>query len=146
MSVWLGFAGGVIIAVISALSAWLVVRRSKSGTTSTSEAETLWSQAQEMREELRQRVVDSETRTKACEEKLGLLDEENMKLRRGLIEAENKILRQRQEIIDQREHINELREDLKHALRAVSQQASQATSDVDTLKQEFSLIQGRVTS
>jgi chromosome segregation ATPase len=135
VAIWLTFLGGIIIAAITALGTWLVAKRGKSGTVVTSEAETLWAQAQEMRTELRAEVT-------RCAEKLKVLDEENTRLRQGLIQAEEKILAQRQELQTVREDLHQTREDLQVALREVSKQVH---DDVSTVKQELALIQGGMT-
>lgn len=51
----------IAVAVIAALGTYLVARRKSSGQIATSEASTLWSQAQEMRKELRDEIVKLRT-------------------------------------------------------------------------------------
>jgi predicted nuclease with TOPRIM domain len=141
MTVWqafFGFLGIVLAAAITGLVTYKVAKRPKEGRVTTSEAETLWAQAQEMRTELRLEVTD-------CKQKLEKLDEENTRLREGLIHAEEKILGQRMEILTLREHVSQLKEDLHDALKAVADQherTSELQGDVTAVKQEMSIIQG----
>lgn len=47
----------VLVAIVSAISAWLIARRSKSGHIDTTEAATLWDEGTKMRGELREQVT-----------------------------------------------------------------------------------------
>jgi chromosome segregation ATPase len=141
VTVWqalFGFLGVVLAATITGYVTYRVAKRPKIGRITTSEAETLWTQAQEMRTELRAEVKD-------CTEKLQKLDEENTRLRQGLVHAEEKILGQRMEILTLREHVSQLKDDLRDALKAVSDQSERTSAlqgDVTAVKQEMSIIQG----
>lgn len=62
----LGFLGVVFGGIVT----WAVARRSKSGKIATSEAETLWTEAREMRGELRLQAQESRAAHDLCEAKL----------------------------------------------------------------------------
>lgn len=138
LQVVLSFLGVVLAAAIGGYVTYKVAKRPKTGQVATSEAETLWAQAQEMRTELRAEVTE-------CKLKLEKLDEENTTLRKGLIAAEEKILGQRVEILNLREHLSQLKTDLQDALKEVARQAEQTSSiqgDVSTVKREMAVLQG----
>jgi len=62
LAVVLGFIG----VALGALVTWLVARRTKSGRIVTSEAETLWEEAREMRKELRATADASHREHEQC--------------------------------------------------------------------------------
>lgn len=132
---WLPLLGGALVAVIGGYFTYLIARRTKGGKVSTTEAETLWAQAQEMRNELRDQVHE-------CQTKVDALDEENTRLRKGLIAAEEKILTQRSEILDLKQHVADLKDDLRVALREVQDKATSTSGDVQALKHEMAIIKG----
>lgn len=130
--------GGIIVAIVGGYFTYLGIRRKTSGQVSTSDAATLWSQAQEMREELKEQVKD-------CNNKCDHLEEENLNLRKRLVETEEKVLNQRMEIINLKDHVVQLQHDLRITLQEVSRQSEVASvvhSDVDSLKHEMSVLQG----
>lgn len=60
--------GGVLVAIITGVVAWLVARRTTSGSIRTSEATILWNEAQEVRKELREENRVLKVRVKALED------------------------------------------------------------------------------
>lgn len=71
-SPWL-LMGGILVALVNAVGIFLVSRRTKSGSIRTSEAEILWKQSQDMREELRQENLRLRKRIEQLEEKVAAL-------------------------------------------------------------------------
>lgn len=57
MNPWIPVVLGVLGAALSALAAYAIAKRQRSGKIDTTEAETLWAEGQEMRRELRAETV-----------------------------------------------------------------------------------------
>lgn len=141
-STLLPILGGIIIATITGLVSWRIAKESSktehdkfSGTVETSNADTLWAQSLEMRNELRAQI-------EKCEQKCTVVETENKALRDEVSQLQNKVLDQKGQIIDLKEHLSEIKEDLHVALREVARQADGVRGDVATVKAELALIQG----
>lgn len=138
MTTALSVIGGIFIAIIGGYFTYLGIKRKTSGNISTSDAQTLWAQAQEMREELKEQI-------KYCTDKCDHLEEENIKLHEQVLKDKELILNQRMEIVNLKEHVSQLQHDLRDTLREISRQgeiASVVHEDVSSLKQEMEVLQG----
>lgn len=127
--------GGVLVALVGGYFTYKGLKRKASGTVKTSEAETVWAQSQEMREELRLEV-------KQCKDECAALRTELASARVELSSAKEALAEKTGEIVSLREHVDQLREDLAVALREISRQNAGVHDDMTAIKQEMSLIQG----
>lgn len=89
MNPWIPVVLGVVGAALSALAAWAIAMRQRSGRIDTTEAETLWAEGQQMRQELRAETV--------------VLREEVLALRSEAVAARNESSAMRLELATLRE-------------------------------------------
>lgn len=93
---WLPIVIPVLAGMFGAGIPWLIARRTTSGTVNTSEAETLWAQSQQMREELRLEVVTLRSDVAVLQREAAGLRRQLSKIREEAhqLREENRLLRQ----------------------------------------------------
>lgn len=88
--VWVALAGGSGVG-LTALATWVLGRRRESGSISTSQAETLWEAAEQIRVELREEVVARREEVVHLREELNTSRSEVVSLRTELADARAEI-------------------------------------------------------
>lgn len=120
-TVLVGILGGVGGTLITGGLGYLGLRYKASGRVKATEAETLWSQSQDMRADLLKRIESLEAKSERQEAKIASLQEENLELR-------EKLLRTRQAALDLNDEVASLKSNVK--------------GDVDAMRQELTVLQG----
>lgn len=133
----LGAIGG---AAVTGAVAWAIAKRGKSGQIKTTEAETLWAQAQEMRDELRTRLEHCETELTEVKREAAAAKEEALDLKTQLVDARSKMADQQMEIADLKSQLADASHELRKALTELITKNESTRTDVGVLKQELSLI------
>jgi len=134
-----GVGGAGVTAVVS----YLIARRGKSGTVNTSEAETLWTQAKEMRDELRAEVVACRADVTKMRGELESVQAENTTLKSSLADAKSQIADQKMEISELKMHLADATRELRRVVTEAVTSADKATGDVAVMKREFQVLQGQ---
>lgn len=121
----------VIAAALGALGTWAAVRRQRSGSVETSEAQDLWTESKAIREELRNELTALRTRLADAEVKLAetlqKLAETNMKL----VTAHNQAVDLREEVLELRRLCGQTNMDVE----AVHRELRVIKSDTDVATQ-----------
>lgn len=119
MNAWVPVVLGVAGAALSALAAWAIARRQRSGTIETTEAQTLWSEGQAMRQELRaeavvlrEEVQALRSEAVACRDEAGRMRVELLSLRQESVETHKTMATLREECAALHAEIVALREQM----------------------------------
>jgi glutamine synthetase type III len=101
--IWAYIIGALGVgSIIAAFIAYLGVRRGTSGSTATSDAATLWNEANAMRKELRDELVDTRKELAELKGKVDLLSDQNDKLQLANLECAQResALRDRVDVLE----------------------------------------------
>lgn len=138
MSDWTTPVAALLGGGVAAGAAWLTARRNTSGSVRTSEAQILWEQSQQMRQELVDRVNALQKQLDTTKENCDTCRHELTVAQREMAAQQSRI----QALGDELAEAQEMAARLYRQLQAVDKRTADAHSDVAALKQEFTLMAG----
>lgn len=131
----LSFLGGVLIAFIGGYFTYKAGIKKLSGSVKTTEAQTLWTESEHIRLELRNDLND-------CRSRIERLENQNTEQGKLLEKYKGTIHRQNLEILSLKDHVTQITEDLRVALLEIQKQALGTKGDVEAIKTEMAVIKG----
>ena len=98
MTIFFTVLGGVIVALISAITTYIVAKRRESGNIETSEAEQLWEEGKIMRLELREEIVALRSQAAELQKDLGNARTEVADLRIEAAQCKAEVIKLRKQL------------------------------------------------
>jgi uncharacterized protein (DUF3084 family) len=145
-----GTVGIILVATIGALSTWLVTKRKASGSVVTSEAETLWSQSQEMRDELRNEVVALRKRIETVEAEAAAKQSEIITLHKDAVLMAAELAVAKNALVKRQAEVTKLNKQLQNAraaakklsaeVRQLQKESGSVRADVVAIRQEMGMM------
>jgi chromosome segregation ATPase len=112
----------VAVAIVTPLAAYLLAARRMSGKVQTSDAGELWAESRAIRDDYRNRLLDSADRTRDLEGRVARLEGANNELARENFTLQNKVIALEALVTELRETITKLQETIQTQARELGKE------------------------